>query len=723
MPLAPAAGNRRGFIGIYTLWMSGSRDAATIDIPAAFRIEDRLVQPAANRVSFDGRTVTLEPKIMQVLLRLAAAPLEVVTKEELLASVWNGTYVTEDVLTRAIGELRKLFGDDAAQPRVIETIRKRGYRLLVPPAEPAGAPAASPAAGQEAPAGRPARPRTATAAAILAAVAALLAAALLLRRAPKPPGPVRIIPITTLPGNEVGPAVSPDGTRVAFTWERTGDKPSIWLKLVDSETLLRLTNAAGADRYPAWSPDGREIAFARIADGRCTLSAVAAIGGPVRTLGDCGKGDGVRVSWAPDGRSIATTARLAEGRSRIELLDLAAGVRKPLTAPPPDVDGDWNPAFSPDGKTVAFVRTVTDGVDDLWVVPARGGEARRLTFENRALTGADWTPDSRSLVFSSSRAGLFSLWRLPLSGGEPQLVGGGGSKMKHPSAARTRNAVAFENWNYEVNLWSLPLSGGKPSRVTFAADEWEFDPEFSPDGSRIAYVSTRTGAPEIFTAPALGGDPIQVTKLGGPQVSAPRWSPDGKTIVFSARPEGQADLYAVASGGGTPRRLTSEPGDELAASVSRDGRFVYYASRRSGAWQIWKIPAGGGPAAMVTRGGGSTAFESADGAALYFTRPDSRGLWRMPAAGGREELVSGELQPASAGDWRVTARGAYFREDRGDAAPVVRFLAFGAASAPVVATLDEQAWNGFSVAPDDSSLVYGRADRREADIRMIENAF
>ena len=705
--------------------------------PGAFRIAGRLVQPATNRVSFGGATVTLEPKIMQVLLRLAASPLEVVTKEALLSSVWNGTFVTEDVLTRAVGELRKLFGDDAVRPAVIETIRKRGYRLLVAP-DLGGAEPAHPAASEALPAAAAsAEPRSARrgtlAAAAIAAAAVAVAAALLLRRAPRPAGPVRIIPITTFTGNEVGPAVSPDGTRVAFTWERPGEKPGLWVKLVDAATPLRLTRAPGADRYPAWSPDGQEIAFSRVADGRCALSVVPAIGGPVRTLADCGR-DGVRPSWSPDGRSIALAARASDGRWRIELLDLASGKRTPLTDPPSGFDGDWEPAFSPDGKSIAFVRTLTDGVDDLWVVPARGGDARRLTFENRALTGADWTPDGRSLVFSSSRAGLFSLWRLPLSGGEPRLVGGGGSKMKHPSAARTRNAVAYENWNYEVNLWSLPLGGGAatstpgggapaPARLTFTADEWAFDPEFSPDGTRIAYVSTRTGAPEIFTTGARGGEPVQVTRLGGPQVSAPRWSPDGRTLVFSARPEGQADLYAVPSGGGTPRRLTSDPGDELAASFSRDGRFVYFASRRGGTWQIWKMPAEGGAATVATRGGGTTAFESADGRLLYFTRPDAPGLWRMPAAGGAEERVSADLRPSSANDWRVTARGIYFREDRGDDAPVVRFLAFGGSSADVVATLDEQAWAGFSVAPDDSALVYGRADRREADIRMIENAF
>ena len=691
-------------------------------IAGDFMLEGRLVQPDVNRIVVDGSFVTVEPKIMQVLARLAASPGRLVTKEELFDAAWSGTFVTDDVLTRAIAELRKIFADDPANPKIIETIRKKGYRLLVDPLPP---PSPTPEVRPPAAAFALQRSGSARAAWGLVVALALAAAAAIVLRRPAASKRVRILPVTTFPGNEVRPALSPDGTRVAFTWERPGEKPGLWVKLIDAATPLRLTEAPGADRYPAWSPDGQQIVFSRLSEGRCTLSVVAAIGGAVRSLADCGTGDGVHPSWSPDGSSMALAAREPNGQWRIELFDVARGTRRPVTAPPPGIDGDSEPAFSPDGRSIAFVRTQTDGVDDLYVVAPAGGEPRRMTFENRALTGADWAPDGKSLVFSSSRAGLFSLWRLPLSGGEPQLVGGGGSKMKHPSAARARNAIAYENWNYEVNLWSVPLRGAaaRPTRVTFAADEWEFDPEFSPDGSRVAYVSTKTGAPEIWTTTGGGGEPVQLTRLGGPQVSTPRWSPDGRTIVFSARPEGQADLYLVPSGGGLARRLTHDPGDEIAPSFSSDGLSIYFASRRSGAWQIWKMPAAGGAAVMLTRDGGATPFPSRDGHSLYYTKTGAPGLWRSGADGGPEERVSDAILPANANDWRLTGRGIYYRDPHARDTSVVLFRPFDGDVASRVAELDEQAWAGFSVAPDDSALVYGRADRRDCDIRMIENPF
>jgi len=100
-----------------------------------FRLGAWLVAPKLNSLSCNGKTVHLEPKVMQVLLCLAEAG-DVVPKEKLMGTVWAGTFVTDDVLTRSISELRKVFEDDAKDPRYIQTIPKGGYRLLVSAQEP-----------------------------------------------------------------------------------------------------------------------------------------------------------------------------------------------------------------------------------------------------------------------------------------------------------------------------------------------------------------------------------------------------------------------------------------------------------------------------------------------------------------------------------------------------------------------------------------------------------
>ena len=97
-----------------------------------FRVDSWLVQPSLNTVSLNGTEVRLEPKVMAVLVCLAHHPGETLPKEELIRTVWPDTFVVDDVLVRAISELRHVFEDDPKDPHYIRTIAKRGYRLLAP---------------------------------------------------------------------------------------------------------------------------------------------------------------------------------------------------------------------------------------------------------------------------------------------------------------------------------------------------------------------------------------------------------------------------------------------------------------------------------------------------------------------------------------------------------------------------------------------------------------
>jgi Tol biopolymer transport system component/DNA-binding winged helix-turn-helix (wHTH) protein len=695
------------------------------------RIGGRLVEPSLNRITGPEGVTSVEPKLMQVLLCLARARGGVVSKEEILREVWNGTFVTDDVLTRAIGELRKVFGDSAAAPRVIETIRKSGYRLIAPvlPSSPV-----PPGSDEKVKTARPpvlAGRRRIGGVLIGAAIVLLVAGILLIVRRPSPAGPLRIRPLTSSPGNERDPAVSPDGTRVAYAWNGgEGEQYSLYVKLLDGGAALRLTRETGAeDRAPAWSPDGQRLAFTRATESGCEILVVASLGGGERRLGPCGDKDYRRLAWSPDGRWLAVPRRNASSQLFLELVSLDSRERRAVTHPPPQILGDTSPAFSPDGSTLAFSRNVSDGTGDLYSVSVSGGEPRRLTFDNRDTIGLDWASDGKSVLFSSSRAGIYSLWRVPASGGDPAWLAGGGTKMKHPSSARAKNVIAFENWTYEVNLWRAPSgSGGTPPaeaarRLTQTTDQWNFEPHVSPDGTRIAFVSTRSGSEEIWLEGADGAKPTPLTAFGGARLETPRWSPDGKRLVFSVREKGLANLYAVDAAGGSVERLTSETSDAVAPSWSRDGRSIHVASRRGGSWQVWRLALSGRTMTAVTSGGGYSSRESPDGRWLYFTRADAPGIWRQPMEGGPAERIVETLAPEDWANWEIGTAGLYFRElCAAHRDPALVFLPFGENAPRHLAVLPEQGWPGFSVAADGSWIVYSRADRHSCEIRLIENA-
>ena len=188
-----------------------------------FRIGEAYhVEPSLNRVTGPGGIHRLEPKVMMVLVCLAERAGQMVPKDRLLHSAWADTAVGDDVLTRAVSELRRLFEDDPKQPRVIETIPKSGYRLIAPveslPGEREVVPTTLPTSethgadllpAQESHARRLERwPRRLIVVGVAGIVVVALASAWL-RRAPRtPPAPaMRVVPLTAMNGSEYGGAV------------------------------------------------------------------------------------------------------------------------------------------------------------------------------------------------------------------------------------------------------------------------------------------------------------------------------------------------------------------------------------------------------------------------------------------------------------------------------------------------------------------------------------
>jgi Tol biopolymer transport system component/DNA-binding winged helix-turn-helix (wHTH) protein len=737
-----------------------------------FQVGAWRVAPRGNRMVGPAGTERVEPKVMQVLECLAETPGRTVTKERFMDRVWAGTVVSDDVLARCISELRKVFGDDPRRPAYIETVRKSGYRLIAPVTVPAPhAPAVeeggveeapepdapedrSPPAGGEPPgpigdgdagAAPPLRPRVVAPAVeaparaeppvprhglqwgLAAAVVVLLGLVLgVVVRGDAEPRPLKTVPFTSFPGREADPALSPTGDRLAFAWGGPdGRNVDIYVKQHGAETPLRLTSDPAREYSPAWSPDGREIAFVRA--GTATerdVVIVPAIGGSERRAARFEEREVAGVAWSPDGETLAVSAQTEPGGPfALFLLSAETLERRQLTEPPRSHRGDTDPAFSPNGDRLAFVRSAADGADDLFTVPVRGGEPERLTHDVSEILGLDWAPDGQGIVLASRRAEGAGLWRVPIGGGTPEwiMTAGEGKGIGKPSLARRGGRLAFEQRSSDANIWAI-RSGRFDRTPLVHSSRWESNPQFSPDGARIAFASDRSGSPEVWLSDADGANPLQLTAFGGAAVSMPRWSPDSRRIAFDARTEDGADIYVLDAHGGQPARLTQHPADDLAPSWSQDSTTVYFSSNRTGRWEVWQIPADGGTPAQVTFRGGYNAFESPDGRYLYYAKKGEPGLWRYGLLGAEDEtLVLGALEPFDWGNWALTRDGIYFirREDVG---PTIRFYSFLSGRSSPIATLDEVPEQpSLAVSPDGRVLLYTHVDRNESDILLVED--
>jgi len=579
--------------------------------------------------------------------------------------------------------------------------------------------------------------RLAWAAAVVSVLLVVSGAAWRWAAPPAHPGSVRLVPLTTFPGNETQPAFSPDGKQVAFSWNGPKeDNYDIYVMLVGTDTPVRLTTDAAEDRLPVWSPDGRRIAFVR-SGAKVSVMLMSALGGSERELAETAQMRWLPgIDWSPDGRYIAFPAVSAPGRrSQIVLLSPETGERRVVSSPPSDTAGDWVPRFSPDGKVLAFVSERSSGAIGIGTVSLAGpsDDARIISPATAQVASFAWTPDSREVVFTGAYQGTRQgMWRMPANGQTPPMaVLGVGQDPSYVAIAPQGANLAFEVWAGDANLWRLDLEQGRPAAApvkVVASTRTDTAPDYSPDGRRIVFVSTRSGGNEIWVCGADGFNPIQVTRLGAPVSGSPRWSPDGRTIAFDSNGEGQQEIYAVNADGGPPRRLTNYLGLDAVPTWSRDSHWIYFTSDRTGARQLWKVPAEGGTPAQVTRLGGVNAAESADGKTLYYAKDiDVPGMWRMPVGGGEEVPV---LDSPGRGRWGQAAlakNGIYYVGPNGEVKPpqyAIFFYEFATRRTTRVALLARPPGpyvRGLALSPDERALLYVQWDGSGSDLMLLEN--
>ena len=296
----------------------------TCDVES-FRIGDWLVQPGLNRMARDQESVSIEPRIMHVFACLASRPGQVVSRSALLDTVWGGVVVNEEALTHAVSQLRRVLDDDPRHPGFIETIHKSGYRLIAPVsrdradrisgAEAEGTPGnldTTSDSGLPPQRGGSRKRLVGTLGTLIVVIAVISVLAIISRSRSKiTPVPVALegIPLTSYPGSEICPAISPDGARVAFSWKQEDENNyDLYITQKNTETALRLTFTEGDEYYAVWSPDGAELAYAYHSEDGVTIYTIPAIGGSPRKAVDPPHGIAA-MDWSPDGHLLAYSSR------------------------------------------------------------------------------------------------------------------------------------------------------------------------------------------------------------------------------------------------------------------------------------------------------------------------------------------------------------------------------------------------------------------------------
>ena len=703
---------------------------------AEFYLGDWRVQPSLNKLTQGRKVITLEHRVMRVLVCLAKHAPEPLTRDQLLQMAWPDLYTSEHSLTTVISELRKVFEDDPRNPQVIETIRKIGYRLLLLPVKVLE----SQPQVQMPQELQPPKNRRWPYALLL------LAAGLLIAFWPAPPKPVLGVqsqittrPLTSYPGGEFDPNPNPTGTAMAFVWTGEEKNFDIYLKDLNGETPRRLTQKKDFDGSPVWSPDGTSVAYMGSNRQDCGIYITSLTGGDTRRVTQCTFHDESAMDWSPDGKTLVFTDRVSfDTPSFLNLVDLATGTVTRLTEPTPDMVGDRDPCFSPDGRSIAFVRgtlfsTVAPEISqvygDIFTMDLATRALHQVTFENVEIPGLTWTQDGTALIFASNRdGGDYGLWMVKQLGGPPQHLLRGKELVRNPILLPHTNHLIYEDWERDTNIWRLSLQwdtdAPKPGTAEpfIQSTRWESHPEFSPDGTQIAFASQRTGSTEIWVCDADGQQAWRLTNFNGSYVNVPRWSPDGKTLAFEVRHQGQSHIYVQAlQPNATPRKITEGTHYHLAPNWSQDGTTLYFGSNRNGTWQVWAQVLGGTSQTLITPDGGFYAQEWGD--TVFFTQLNQAGIWKIPAGGGSAELVIELTFRQDWDNWTLREQGIYFLRRLNLRTAAVCFYPFPSGPEQELVQFETHRVldkNGITVSPDGRWLLFTKLDRLTGDIMQAE---
>jgi Tol biopolymer transport system component len=421
-----------------------------------------------------------------------------------------------------------------------------------------------------------------------------------------------------------------------------------------------------------------------------------------------------------DGQSLVVVVAPDRNSPALAILLLSDGKFRPLTHPPANA-ADSTPVVSPDGNSIAFVRSTGLENANIFVSDAAGASLpHAITFDGSGIRGVAWTRDGQDLLYTGRRVGMWRMWRVPAYGGSPRDLVIAGKDAQFVAVAPAGNRMVYTVSPTVSAIWRAEL--GNPEHAVEHAvirtSGSEMGARYSPDGKSIADISDQSGNDEIWLSDAEGGNRVQATSFKGPDLARVHWSPDGKSLIFDVRGDQGNDLYIMpATAGGKPVRVQLGASN---GSWSRDGKSIYFQARNG----IWKAAVNGGEPRQITGAEPPVQpVESVDGKYLYFRRWSA--IWRVPTAGGEAEQA---ITPDHDLMWNTTlqptVQGLYYLEwERSAREVVVSFFDFASKKSSVVFHVKRAGGRDvtYSVSPDGKYLLYARGDQSQTNLEVVEN--
>ena len=608
---------------------------------------------SARRLCAGSQQLYLEPRQHQLLLCLLQRQGQVVSRDQLIAQVWQGRIVSDGAINRAVSQLRKAFAKLDAKQDYIETLPKLGYRLL-PPAV-ALAEIDSPAAQSSSVLQPSARRRYAG----VLSLSLVLVAIVLWLFGSEPPQLVaaKLVPHTSFAGAESQLSLSLTAGRMLYQRQTDNGRGQIWLNTLADNRHSALTAAELDSRNAAISPDGRQFAFVRLDNTGCQLllqqlTETGELANTEQRLHQCPADNVPLLSWQPDGKTLYFRQRGDKTQPyQLYQLTLASGALRQFTLLNADYSGLGDIALAASSTWLAVLRYLSlDSTELLLLAPDTGRVIDRHLLTGRFTTLA-WYNDQTLLLAAGQQLYHYALDRSQLT---PLYQ----AAAPVNSLAVSGQQLYFSTIELNSDIWQHTATGKAVARVN--SSRQDLMPRLSHQSGQLAFISNRSGHQQLWLQDKTGTERLLAELPGQPGFVRLEWSADDNQLLFSK----DDAAYVVDVPGG--KLSTVLPAEQQVGVVNfaPQPQQLLFSSRRSGDWQLWLYDGQTRVFQQLTEQGGYSGRIWQN--ALYFSKYHQDGLWRKDLASGQEQLLLAQFDKINWLNWQIEQGQLYYYEpDKG----------------------------------------------------------
>jgi len=629
--------------------------------------------PADGQLRSKQKNIRLQPRLSRLLAIFLANTDKLLTREQLIAILWQDKSVNEDALSRCIAELRSILGDNRNTPIYIKTIPKKGYRFLQPL--------------------KIAKDKKIVIGCI--ALFLIIIAVLYIKNPVVEKNSISTIQtalltskrLTTNDAYEYQPEISSIGDKVAFSVAKD-NRMIIKVIKIDGSHLYSIQDPEYHLYSATFSPDDQFILVAGMKNRQCSIFIYQIPSLEKTNIGNCFMPNIAGIfDWSYDGKKIAYVSSTDNtANTSIWLYDFNTKEHTQITPLATPDAFDSRPRFSPDGKQIVYTRG-THSTRELFLINVDNPEKEhQLTNGKYFISSFSWLKDNKHIIFDSDELGERNLWVLNIENKTKTLLGARDAQF--PSVNQDNSVLTYNEVRYNANIWNVDLNehSAKPNKI-IGSIKYNNHPAFSPDGQQIAFSSNRQGRIEIWLYSLLTEQQTKLLAIPGLNLFMPRWSEDGKRLIISSRGKNGYRCYEVDATNGEyhPLMLIKEPhysceyannGDIYAVSripehpsnliklspdgtvrnlvedsVSRleksgIGTIVYSLKNKQG---LYSIDLDGNNKKLVLEHFNNSLDEhwTVQGHYVYFPKLDNqKGIWRIDLRNDKEEFVTSNLPSA-----------------------------------------------------------------------------